>query len=107
MGHYMRGGKPGYMPSFSANVHPVPLKLWDPFGFTKKLTEEQKSKKLVAEINNGFLADWPRHVALDHWQHLELNKLLKWGRMIRAWLSPTSRIVQCASFHITVNTGCH
>merc|ERR1712228_407510 len=54
--HYMRGGKPGYMPSFSANVHPVPLKLWDPFGFTKKLTGEQKSKKLVAEINNGRLA---------------------------------------------------
>jgi len=54
--HYMRGGKPGYMPTFSANVHPVPLNLWDPFKFTKGLTEAQKSRKLVAEVNNGRLA---------------------------------------------------
>jgi len=54
--HYMRGGTPGYMPTFKANVHPVPLNLWDPFGFTKKLTPEQKAKKLIAETNNGRLA---------------------------------------------------
>jgi hypothetical protein len=37
--HYVRGGKPGYFPKLSRTdefkfPHPVPLNLWDPFGFT-------------------------------------------------------------------------
>jgi len=55
--HYVRGGKPGYYPSFQGRYpHPVPLDLWDPFGFTKKLSAERKEKALLAEVNNGRLA---------------------------------------------------
>ena len=55
--HYVRGGKPGYYPSFKGRYpHPVPLDLWDPFGFTNKLSAERKEKALLAEINNGRLA---------------------------------------------------
>merc|ERR1719262_38381 len=59
--HYVRGGKPGYFPALSrkdemAFPHPVPLNLWDPFGFTKKMTPERKEKALLAEVNNGRLA---------------------------------------------------
>ena len=59
--HYVRGGKPGYFPKLSRNddaafPHPVPLNLWDPFGFTSKMSPERKEKALLAEINNGRLA---------------------------------------------------
>merc|ERR1719440_2009463 len=59
--HYVRGGKPGYFPKLNrkdemAFPHPVPLNLWDPFGFTAKLTPEKKEKALLAEVNNGRLA---------------------------------------------------
>ena len=51
-------GTPGYFPSLKAGgfPHPVPLDLWDPFGFTKKMSPERKAKALRAEINNGRLA---------------------------------------------------
>jgi len=55
--HYVRGGKPGYFPTFKDRFpHTVPLNLWDPFGFTKNMTPERKEKALLAEINNGRLA---------------------------------------------------
>ena len=56
--HYMRGGKPGFFPDFKsvALPHPVPFNLFDPFGFSKNASPEKKAKGLVAEINNGRLA---------------------------------------------------
>jgi len=57
--HYMAGGKPGAYPSFApikAEIGHPTFDLYDPFGFSKKKTEEQKEKGLLIEINNGRLA---------------------------------------------------
>lgn len=54
--HYMRGGKPGYFPTFKELPHPVPFNLFDPFKFSAKASPEKKAKSLLAEINNGRLA---------------------------------------------------
>lgn len=55
--HYMKGGKPGAFPKFGPSIpHPVPFNYFDPFGFSKNRSEEAKAKGLVAEINNGRLA---------------------------------------------------
>merc|ERR1712216_939855 len=58
--HYMKGGKPGYVPDFDATPDELPhwigFNLWDPFKFYKDVTAEKKEKLLVTEINNGRLA---------------------------------------------------
>jgi len=54
--HYMRGGKPGYFPTFDQLPHPVPFNLFDPFKLSKNASPEKKEKGRLAEINNGRLA---------------------------------------------------
>jgi len=54
--HYCKGGKPGAFPAFEGNIHPVPLNLYDPFGFSKNRSDEDKAVGLLKEINNGRLA---------------------------------------------------
>merc|ERR1712087_606607 len=58
MVHYMRGGKPGQFPAFNTILlNPFwPLPLFDPFGFTKGLSEEELAVKRLREIQNGRLA---------------------------------------------------
>ena len=52
----MRGGKPGYFPTFDQLPHPVPFNLFDPFKLSKGASAEKKAKGSLAEINNGRLA---------------------------------------------------
>lgn len=57
--HYMRGGQPGKFPNFSDSdiiPHPMPLNLFDPFGFSKNASAEKKERGLISELNNGRLA---------------------------------------------------
>merc|ERR1719164_242380 len=56
--HYMRGGKPGYFPTFDQLPHPVPFNLFDPFKLSKNASPEKKEKGRLAEIDIfGFLAE--------------------------------------------------
>ncbi|GMH66932.1 hypothetical protein TrLO_g8436 [Triparma laevis f. longispina] len=55
--HYMKGGVPGKYPTFDAIPHWMPFNtLYDPFKYSKNMSEETKQKRLLAEINNGRLA---------------------------------------------------
>jgi len=54
--HYVRGGKPGYYPKLSDKMPHFCLDLYDPFGFSKNKTPEQKERGLLIELNNGRLA---------------------------------------------------
>jgi len=58
MVHHMSGGKPGQFPAFNTILpNPFwPLPLFDPFGFTSDLSEEEKATKRLREIQNGRLA---------------------------------------------------
>ena len=51
--HYMAGGRPGDYPDFTG---PLPFNLFDPFKLSKNKSAEAKERGLVAEINNGRLA---------------------------------------------------
>ena len=67
--HYMKGGKPGYFPTFDLGMpksgellgwgiaHPVPFNLYDPFNvLDAQMDEEKKARLRLVEINNGRLA---------------------------------------------------
>ena len=48
----MRGGIPGKYPAFGG----LPLNLYDPFKLFGRMTEEEKARGRLKEINNGRLA---------------------------------------------------
>lgn len=55
--HYMRGGKPGEFPDFDSSVIPGgALNLYDPFGKSRKQSDEKKAAGLIKELNNGRAA---------------------------------------------------
>jgi hypothetical protein len=56
--HYMRGRQPGKYPTFEyfrETVHWIP-DLYDPARVARKMSQEKKDTRLLAEINNGRLA---------------------------------------------------
>jgi len=58
--HYMKGGKPGYVPPFDATPDQLPhwigFNLYDPFKWSANKTPEEKARGLLVELNNGRLA---------------------------------------------------
>lgn len=58
--HYMKGGKPGYVPPFDATPDQLPhwigLNLYDPLKWSMNKTPAQKERGLLVELNNGRLA---------------------------------------------------
>lgn len=55
--HYTKGGIPGKYPELKGGIpHSVPFNLYDPFNFSNKMSEEEKARGLLKEINNGRLA---------------------------------------------------
>merc|ERR1711967_17654 len=54
--HYMRGGKPGYFPSFDQLPHPVPFNLFDPFKLSKGKSEAAKASGLVKPYSGEVMA---------------------------------------------------
>jgi len=55
--HYMSGGKIGEMPEFDSKYIPGgALNLYDPLGYSKSRSAEDKERGLIVELNNGRLA---------------------------------------------------
>jgi len=54
--HYMKGGTPGYFPTFDMLPHPVPFNLYDPWGASGRRSPEAKARGRLVELNNGRLA---------------------------------------------------
>lgn len=92
--HYMRGGKPGEYPKLSQNKnipHPVPLNLYDPFGWSTNMDEATKERRLLMEINNGGPCPEPQprsHAAITKKSGLGLAASTREARHPRALLAP-------------------
>ena len=56
----MKGGKPGYFPTFDMVPHPVPFNLYDPWGVTKKFSEEKKVRPVEQRTP-------PRQISANSW----------------------------------------
>merc|ERR1712008_192312 len=99
--HYMRGGKPGYMPTLSANVHPSPLNLWGLFGFLSaaKVPGSVPALTFIPAFTGDLMAPfrprWPVLLPVDHRQPLELNSPI--SHTVNCWkvgFPPCRRIIR-------------